>query len=278
MHLGLIGFGNIGLALLDLLDKTPVDRVTALVRPGRESAAQAGYAARLAKGASKGAGANAPPVDITSDLDTLLQTDLVVECAGHAAVADFGPALLGAGKDLVIVSVGALADPELQAKLTKAQGSSTGRMIFPIGAIGGIDLLSTLGQAGTPEVTYRGIKPPAAWKGSAAEAVVDLDNLTTAAQFFSGSARDAARQYPKNANVVAALALAGAGFDATRVELVADPAASGNTHTYRVSSPLCQYDMQIAAQPSADNPRTSATTAWSILTEVRRYAEQRLGG
>lgn len=263
MHLGIIGYGNIATALLGLLKTVPVSRVTILVRPASEDAARQ-------------RAADAPPAlkpTVVTSRDDLLATapDLVVECAGHAAVAEHGATLLERGTDLVIVSVGALADPTLQDTLTSAAASpASGRMIFPIGAIGGLDLLSTLRPAGDLDVTYTGRKPPAAWTGTPAGTAVDLDALTEPACFFTGTAREAALHYPKNANVVAALALAGAGFEKTKVDLVADPQATGNTHAYSVTSPICRYRVEIAAAPSPDNPRTSATTAWSVLAEIRK--------
>ena len=263
MHVGLIGYGGIATSLIAHLPDLGVDRATVLVRPSSETTARA-------KAADAPGGL---AVSIVTSLDGLLDAapDVVVECAGHEAVATHGPAVLAAGADLIIASVGALADPALHdALLAASQTAGSGRMTLPIGAIGGLDLLTTLAQAGHLDVTYQGTKPPAAWKGSAAESVVDLDALNTPASVFSGNAREAARAYPKIANVVAALALSGAGFENTLVELVADPQATGNTHAYTVDSPLCHYRIDITAHPSPDNPRTSATTAWSILAEVRR--------
>jgi aspartate dehydrogenase len=118
-------------------------------------------------------------------------------------------------------------------------------------------------------VSYRGIKPPRAWAGTPAAAQVDLDTLDRAATFFRGDARQAARDYPKNANVAATLALAGAGFEATRVELVADPAAPGNVHEYSVTSPLASYSIRIENKASAGNAKTSVATVFSVLREIR---------
>src|SRR5262245_25994739 len=46
-----------------------------------------------------------------------LKPELVVECAGHGAVAAHGEAILDAGIDLVIVSTGSLADEKLWQRL-----------------------------------------------------------------------------------------------------------------------------------------------------------------
>jgi aspartate dehydrogenase len=268
MRLGLIGFGNIATTLVGLLPASPVTQVTALVRPGSEERFREAAKGDLAIGT----------VDFVSSLEVLLAAapELVVECAGHGAVAEHGPAVLAAGVDLITASVGALADDALHEALRTAAADAPARLILPSGAIGGLDILSALAPAGDLQVTYRGTKPPAAWKGSPAEKAIVLDEVAARTRFFSGTAREAARQYPKNANVVAALALAGAGFDRTRVELVADPAATGNSHAYTVVSPICRYDMEITATSSPGNPRTSATTVYSILAEIRRFAAARL--
>src|SRR5690606_27872160 len=70
-------------------------------------------------------------------------------------------------------------------------------------------------------VMYSSYKPPHAWKGTPAEDIIDLENVADEAVFFEGSAREAALHYPRNANVSAAIALAGIGFELTQVRLIA---------------------------------------------------------
>lgn len=248
MHLGLIGHGAIGGGILADLPEG-VSRVTLLVRPGRVAPA--------------GVTAVGDPASLLS-----ARPDLVVECAGHGAVRDAVPGLLRAGIDTVVVSVGALADAGLETAL-RAAAAGGGRLILPAGAVGGIDLLSALSGAGPVEVRYTGTKPPAAWRGTPAEALLDLDALSAPATFFEGTAREAASAYPKNANVAATLALAGAGFDATRVALVADPAAPGNLHACEVRSGIARFEIRVENRPSAGNARTSAATIHSALREIR---------
>jgi len=263
MHLGLIGYGSIATALAELLARGPAPaRLTALARPGRGEAARA---------ALSSASCGTYPLDVVEDAADLIAAapDLAVEAAGHAAVRDTAPALLRAGIDTIVVSVGALAEAELEAALHAAARAGGARMILPAGAVGGIDLLAALAAAGGLEVYYRGTKSPAAWKGTPAEDAVALDTLDAPATFFTGTARAAAAAYPRNANVAATLALAGAGFEATRVELVADPAAPGNSHAYAVHSPVADMEIRIANRPSAGNLKTSASTIYSVLREIR---------
>ncbi len=53
------------------------------------------------------------------------------------------------------------------------------------------------------------------------------------------------------------------------MELVADPAAPGNVHEYSVVSPLAKYSMRIENLPSAGNAKTSVSTVYSVLREIR---------
>ncbi|RMH49115.1 MAG: aspartate dehydrogenase [Alphaproteobacteria bacterium] len=262
MHLGIIGFGAIARGVLDGLgaaDAPAPGQITLLVRPGRAAQAAAALAGHRAA------------IRVVEETGALVaaRPDLVAECAGHGAVADHVPPLLRAGIDCIVVSVGALADDALRAGLGEAARAGGARVILPAGAVGGIDILAAVAAAGDARVTYRGTKPPRAWAGTAAERAVALDRLTGPTVFFTGTAREAARDYPKNANVAATIALAGAGLDATRVELVADPGAAGNSHVFELHSPVARCRVEIENVAAPGNPRTSMATILSVLREIR---------
>ncbi|WP_323035332.1 aspartate dehydrogenase [Pararhodobacter sp.] len=260
MHLGLIGYGNITRTLIDVLarENAALTRLTVLVRPGREAATHQALAGHSA------------PVQVVSDGAALVAAspDLVVECAGHSAVQADVTACLRAGIETVIVSIGALADEALHEQVLAAARDGRTRVVLPAGAIGGVDLLSALRPSGITEVTYTSRKPPLAWRGTPAETLLDLPSLTDATVFFSGNARDAALQYPKNANVAATLALAGIGFEGTQVQMIADPQVTQNIHEYSVRAGATDYTMRIQGNPSPDNPKTSVATVYSAAREV----------
>ncbi len=266
MRLGLIGFGNIATTLLQQIPSNleePLEHLCVLCLPEMMEDTRASLARDFF--------GLADSVEAVSDAKALLaaKPDLVVECAGHGAVQAHVLPALRAGVDVIVVSIGALADAQLEAALRAAAAAGKARLVLPAGAVGGIDLLSALRAAGGLQVTYRGTKPPMAWLGTPAEASLDLKAVTEAKVFFTGTAREAATAFPKNANVAATLALSGAGFEATRVELVADPAAPGNVHEYSVTSPLANYSMRIENLPSAGNVKTSVSTIYSVLREIR---------
>ncbi|MGO4712839.1 aspartate dehydrogenase [Bradyrhizobium sp. 2TAF24] len=262
MTLGLIGYGTIATELLATLQRevqAPLARLVCLARP--EGAARA--TALLDRHAALATDRRV--VHRTTDLAGL---DLVVECAGQDALRAHGPAVLTAGIDLIVASVGALADDAFHTALRDAAVHGHARIHLPAGAVGGIDALKAAQLAGLDDVLYRGRKPPAAWKGTPAENLLDLDDLDGPRVFFTGSAGEAARSYPKNANVAAIVALAGLGFDATRVELAADPAIARNVHEIEFRSRAGTVAIRIENAPAPDNPRTSLGTAHSLARAV----------
>lgn len=216
-----------------------------------------------------------PPV--SSDHDTLFldsvealidwKPALVVECAGYSAVRDAVPRLLAAGIPVVIISIGALADPELRHRLEQASTDS-GQLSLASGAIGGLDVLRSARLAGLDQVAYRGVKPPGAWVGTPAEEAVDLATIAKPAVIFEGNAWQASKLYPKNANVTAAVALAGVGFERTAVTLVADPGATGNLHEVKAQGAFGCFRLELENRPLPDNPKTSWLAALSVERAV----------
>ena len=166
--------------------------------------------------------------------------------------------------DCLLISVGALADATLLAQLKSAAREGNSRMLLPAGAVGGIDAIAAMRFAGLTSVRYRSRKPPLAWRGSPAEHLVDLGKLSERTVLYTGTAGEAALLYPQNANVAAAVALAGLGFDATDVELVADPDAPGNIHEIEAEGAAGRFAIQLHGKPSRTNPKTSALAAFSV--------------
>jgi aspartate dehydrogenase len=249
---GLIGYGGIARDLVAALRAAGggVRIVAALCRPGAAAKAPAALG----------------EIAVVESLGGLLALGpaIVAEVAGQQAVAEHGAGVLRAGVDLLVISVGALADPALLERLKNAAYEGKSRILLPAGAIGGIDAIAAMRLGGLEAVRYRSRKPPAAWRGSPAEKVTDLDKLTERTVLYRGSAGEAALLYPQNANVAAAVALAGLGFEKTEVELVADPQAPGNVHEIEAEGAAGRFAIQLQGRPSRTNPKTSALAALSV--------------
>ena len=211
------------------------------------------------------------PYPLVETIDQLLQlsASLVVECAGHAAVKDYAAPILRSGADLMIVSVGALADEALYNLVRDEAAQSGAQVHLPAGALLGIDGLSAAKRAGLDWVRLTSRKSPLAWRGAPGVDHIDLDAILTEEVVFCGSAREAARLFPKNANVAATVALAGTGFEETKVELIADPAAERISHLLEFEGRPGRFRVETQGLPSRDNPKTSMLTAYNIYRAIQ---------
>jgi len=257
MKIGLIGKGAIASYVQNALSTRPHSVEAILMRPARVAENPALYVGTVE--------------DLPADLD------LMIDCAGHAALGAYGPAILARGLDLITVSLGALAGADLFGALETAAEQGGAKLHLASGAIGALDCLRAAGVGQLDHVTYVGRKPPAGWRGSPAEDRIDLDALTTGAQIhFEGTARAAALAYPKNANVAAAVALAGTGFDNTTVRLIADADVSENIHEVEANGAFGSFTFRINGRSLPDNPRSSALAGLSAC-DRQTYTHRRPG-
>lgn len=211
--------------------------------------------------ASRAAGPQAYP-------ELATQCDVLVEAAGVSAVAPALEAAAGFGCVLVVCSAGAFAEPELERRLADPVVAAS--VILPAGAVGGLDLLTAVARSGeVPRVRLTTVKQPAA---------LSCDGVPGRRVVFTGTARQAARRFPRTSNVAAVLALAGGGFDDMTVEVIADPAVTRTRHHVAIDSRLGSYRFDIANTVApGSGARTSALTVWSVLTALEQAAGRLTG-
>lgn len=259
-RLAIIGLGAIGRVIVDALLKgdivSPAPELLALVR--------AGHQARLGADIDN-------RIQLAGTLEELVafRPDLVIECAGQSAVREMAEPILAAGLDFMIVSTGALVDDDFRSRLIATGQRSGARLLIPAGAIAGLDGLGAMKLGGDLRVSYASIKPPDAWRGTPAEAMIDLSAVSSATTFYRGPASEAARLFPKNANLAATIALAGAGLQDTAIELIADPSASGNCGRLEARGHGGRLFVELSGPSMPDNPKTSVITAYSILNALK---------
>jgi aspartate dehydrogenase len=256
LQVTLIGWGAIARSIFERLSQDTRVRIShVVVRDSKVAATQAQIGPTVVA-------CSAVPND----------AQMVLECAGHTALTDHVLPALQRGISCGVLSVGALSEVGLPERLEEAARQGNAQIHLLAGAIGGIDAIAAARTAGLSQVTYTGRKPPTGWRGSPAEQVVNLDQLTAPAVILEASAREAARLYPKNANVAATISLAGLGLDATRVRLIADPSVSDNIHEIHVKGAFGEMQLTMRGKPLPDNPKTSALTVLSALRFLQNQA------
>jgi aspartate dehydrogenase len=250
MRVGLLGLGAIGRDVVRLC--APIEAEVDLIGVYSRSVPDpypAGWPARSAS------------------LEALLmrQPDVVVEAMGHEGLREFGPRVLRAGCDLLIVSVGALAEPAVHDALLAAAHEGGSRVHVASGAIGALDAVAAAAVGEVRRVTHTTRKP-----AHALLAPDDAAALTAPRELFRGSAREGALRFPESINVAAAVSLAGIGLDRTEVCVIADPALTRNTHQVDVEGVFGRLRFEIENLPSELNPRTGRLTAMSVVHALRR--------
>ncbi|MFN7633431.1 MAG: aspartate dehydrogenase, partial [Acetobacteraceae bacterium] len=192
----------------------------------------------------------------------------VVEAAPAAVFEEVASAAIEAGRIFIPSSVGALLPRMHLVERAKQTGA---RIVVPTGALLGRDAVRAAADGTVESVTIQTRKPPRGLAGAPYldQAGIDLDTIHEPTRIFQGNAYDAAKGFPANVNVAAALALAGIGPDRTMVEIWADPTVTRNTHTIRVEAESARLTMTIENVPSEENPRTGKITPLSILTCLR---------
>jgi len=258
MRIAIAGLGTIGRTLARrLADGVPGLALTAVAARDEEKA----------RGWLDEEGIEVPIVALE---DLPAHADLAVECAPAAIIEKICRPMLQAGKQVMVLSCGALLPrPELM-ELAKQHG---GRIVVPTGGLLGLDAVAAAAEGTIQSVKMTTRKPPNGLAGAPhlVNNGISVEGLNEPKLVFSGTARAAAAGFPTNVNVVAALALAGIGPDRTMIDIWADPEKTRNCHTIEVEADSARFTLAIENVPS-DNPKTGRIVALSVIATLRKLA------
>ncbi len=259
MKIGILGCGFIGNTLANAIEG--MEEIEELYLYDRKISCTEGLAAKINKAKS------------VSDVDELIsKVDLVIEAGSQSAVKEFAQQVLEQGKDLMIMSVGALVDNELWNSLQNQAKKHKCQIYLPSGAICGIDGLKSASIAGIDEITVETTKPPKGLENVRYITIqgIDLTKLKEPLTVFDGSALEAVKHFPKNINIAACVSLAGIGFENTRVKIIADPAITRNQHRLICHGRFGEFTCLIKNMPSMTNPKTSYLAALSAIATLKK--------
>ena len=263
IRIGIVGCGAIGKEICRAVDQGIINaQLVAIV--DRKPQAALEFASSL----------RSPPrvMNATELIDVV---DLVVECASQTAVREIVPLALKNGKDVMIMSVGALTNRELLEEITLLARKHGCKVYLPSGAIVGLDGLKSASMGKICSVTLTTRKPPSSLERAPyiEQYKVDLSTLKKSTIIFEGSAEDAVKGFPDNVNVAATLSLAGIGTQNTKIRIIADPTLERNVHEICVEGDFGKFETRVENVPSPANPKTSYLAALSAIATLRRMAD-----
>jgi aspartate dehydrogenase len=265
LTLAIAGLGAIGTRVATAVDAGSLPGFRLVAASARDHAAAT---ERLA-------GLRAPP-EVVDLAELAGLAEVIVECAPAAVFAEVARPAITRGRILMPLSVGALLS---HMDLVDRARETGARIVVPTGALIGLDTVRAMAEGEIKRVVLETRKPPAGLAGAPHLKANDIDisNLTEAVRVFHGSAREAAKGFPANVNVAAALALAGIGPDRTEVEIWADPGIDRNIQSVTITSDAGEATMTMRNIPSA-NPKTGRIVAQSVLATLRRLTAPMVAG
>ncbi len=249
MRIALIGCGVIGGVIAEAVRKGEISAAIDLIYDlNQEKARETSRGLRGAK--------------VVEGIEDILdsEVDLVIEAASQEAVRQYALDILRAGKDLMIMSVGALANEDFLKEAKRIAGEKDAKVYIPSGAIGGLDALRSAASGEVHEVSLTTTKPP----GSLGLKIKERKVV------YEGNAREAIKRFPANINVAAALSLAGLGVNETKVTIIADPKVEKNIHEIWAKGDFGEFHFRVENLPSPENPRTSYLAALSAIAMLKR--------
>jgi aspartate dehydrogenase len=193
----------------------------------------------------------------------LKQTDLVIETA-NADVLKANIKTILKHCDLMTFSVTAFSDVEFYNEAISLMQQYGRKIYLPHGAILGVDGLVD-GKSLITAVEIETIKHPKSLSRTDKERTV----------VYEGSAREACREYPRNVNVHATVALAGIGFDKTKSKIIADPSVVTNTHRIKVDGEGIHFELLISSFSTGGV--TGKYTPYSAVASMHRVLDNEIG-
>ncbi|MBI2371983.1 MAG: aspartate dehydrogenase [Deltaproteobacteria bacterium] len=256
LKIGIAGFGVIGRTLAQHIDRGEVPDAELVAVTSRD----------LAKAREAVKELRRPPAVVALP-ELVRMADLVIESATREALWEIARQTFEAGKDLMVLSVGALLGRQDLFGLAQKKGC---KLYIPSGAIAGLDGVKAAMIGRVDRVTITSRKPPRGLAGAPylLEHRIDVERITEPTVLFEGPATEACVGFPANVNVAAALSLAGIGPEKTRVRVMADPTITRNTHDIEVEGEFGRLTVHIENVPS-ENPKTGKLAILSPLAVLK---------
>lgn len=190
-----------------------------------------------------------------------LQPDFTAEAASVKSVQEYGEKILQGGSNLVVLSIGAFAQPDFYERIKTTARQNNRRVYIASGAVGGFDVLRTAALMSPITASISAQKAPASLNNTPLFAD-ELLTISEPQQVFSGTTREAIALLPTKVNVAIATALASAGPENTLMNIKAVPHFKGDEYKIEIQGEEVRTELNIYS-------RTSAIAAWSVVAVLQ---------
>lgn len=266
MNIGLLGCGAIGELIVEAYADGVLEDINIIM-----------VYDQIREKAEKCASKISKPPKIADSIDELIgnpDIELIVEAASQKAVKDNALKILENGKNIMIMSVGALVDKEFYDLLAQTAKKRKRKIYIPSGAIAGVDAIkaASIGKIHDVELITR--KPPSRFISDKIPGGIKIDpNIKEPIVIFKGDAKTAQNFFPRSINVAATLSLASIGPEFTKVTIIADPSIEENIHEIHVKGEFGTLKTYVENLPSIKNPKTSYLAALSAIKTLKKISE-----
>jgi len=196
--------------------------------------------------------------------------DMVAELAHPDVSRDYGAMFLQE-TDYFLLSVTAMADARLEAKLKETALKSGTRLYIPHGGVMALDAIIE-GRDTWEEVRIVMKKNPK--NLDFARSGVDPSTITGPTTLYQGPTRGVCPKYPRNVNTHATIALGGIGFDRTHSTLIADPSLNVAIVEIYLRGGGVELELK---RSEAITGVSGASTPWSVFRSIISTAEREPG-
>jgi aspartate dehydrogenase len=175
------------------------------------------------------------------------------------------------GTDLLVVSIGALADASLESALRNAATNGGGRLLIPGGALDGIDAVSAAREAGLDSLEYSGRKPPRAWMGTPAEkrsSSPPLRKQQVSRMRCPDRSAAVSTKRQRRGSACSRWARLRQDQDAPDRRSAAD----GNNHSFVARGTFGEISSSIRSTTLPSNPKTSVLAPFSLIQTIKKRA------
>jgi aspartate dehydrogenase len=196
--------------------------------------------------------------------------DCMVEAVSAQNTRNIVRQALEAKKDVLSMSVGKLLNA---SDLFRLANQNKCHLLLPSGAIAGIDAIKAASLVGFDTITLTTRKPPSGFYGNSYLLQKGIDPLKIKKEtvLFEGRVAEAIKNFPRNINVAATLALASQSRKKLTIRVITSPDYKMNSHEIDASGKFGRIRTETNNVVCPDNPKTSYLAVLSGLQTLKQY-------